>query len=62
MRVASNINTNGQATPTPARYTDSPQQSGQDVNVASMLEDMERLRVQVERVAAAVGVHHRNRQ
>ncbi|KAL3454333.1 hypothetical protein BJX65DRAFT_260355 [Aspergillus insuetus] len=62
MRVASNINTNGQTTPTPARFTDSPQQSGQDVNVASMLDDMERLRVQVERVAAAVGVHHRNRQ
>ncbi|KAL3491527.1 hypothetical protein BJX62DRAFT_204863 [Aspergillus germanicus] len=62
MRVASNINTNGQTTPTPVRLTESPQQSGQDVNVASMLDDMERLRVQVERVAAAVGVHHRNRQ
>ncbi|KAL3471127.1 hypothetical protein BJX99DRAFT_238111 [Aspergillus californicus] len=32
------------------------------VDVADMLNEMERLRVQVERVAAAVGVHHRNRQ
>ncbi|KAJ0418485.1 hypothetical protein BJY00DRAFT_177201 [Aspergillus carlsbadensis] len=62
MRVASNISTNSQTTPTPARLTDSPQQSGREVNVAGMLDDMERLRVQVERVAAAVGVHHRNRQ
>ncbi|KAL4872878.1 hypothetical protein BDV12DRAFT_127352 [Aspergillus spectabilis] len=38
------------------------QRSEQQDDVVSMLDEMERLRVQVERVAAAVGVHHRNRQ
>ncbi|KAL2822969.1 hypothetical protein BJX63DRAFT_375957 [Aspergillus granulosus] len=63
MRAAPSINTNDQTNPAPTRSTDSQrQQQGQDVNITGMLDEMERLRAQVEQVAAAMGVHHRNRQ
>ncbi|KAL3458106.1 hypothetical protein BJX64DRAFT_234036 [Aspergillus heterothallicus] len=62
-RAASSVNTTDQTTSIPTRSADNQQkQLGQDVDVVGMLNEMERLRVQVERVAAAVGVHHRNRQ
>ncbi|KAL5338299.1 hypothetical protein BJX70DRAFT_367226 [Aspergillus crustosus] len=44
------------------RSTDHDRQRSEHDDVAAMLNEMERLRVQVEQVAAAVGVHHRNRQ
>ncbi|KAI9373380.1 hypothetical protein BJX61DRAFT_384024 [Aspergillus egyptiacus] len=44
-----------------SRGTDHDQLRHSQADVADMLDEMERLRVQVERVAAAVGVQHRNR-
>ncbi|KAL4886665.1 hypothetical protein BJY04DRAFT_213423 [Aspergillus karnatakaensis] len=60
IRARSNLDARSRASLRTRRSTETQRLEQEDM--ASMLEDMERLRVQVERVAAAVGVHHRNRQ
>ncbi|OJI96655.1 hypothetical protein ASPVEDRAFT_120784 [Aspergillus versicolor CBS 583.65] len=48
--------------PRTRRYTEHGQQRPGHEEVVDMVNEMERLRGQMERVAAAVGIHHRNRQ
>lgn len=50
------------ASPRARRYAEHGQQRPGHEEVVDMVNEMERLRGQVERVAAAVGIHHRNRQ
>ena len=50
------------ASPRARRYTEHGQQRPGHGEVVDMVNEMERLRGQVERVAAAGGIHHRNRQ
>ncbi|KAL2869201.1 uncharacterized protein BJX67DRAFT_21782 [Aspergillus lucknowensis] len=60
---ASALDSHYQDAPGPRRYPGrQPQPAQHDVNIADLLNEMERLRVQVEQVTAAMGVHHRNRQ
>ncbi|KAL4918367.1 hypothetical protein BDW62DRAFT_210620 [Aspergillus aurantiobrunneus] len=61
MAFPSGVDSHPRASIRPRRYTEHAQQQPGQENVADMLDQMEQLRGQVERVAAAVGVHHRNR-
>ncbi|KAL4925115.1 uncharacterized protein BDV17DRAFT_190743 [Aspergillus undulatus] len=60
--LSSGIDSHSRPTSRSRRFTGRGQQRPAPEDLADMLEEMERLRVQVERVSAAVGVHHRNRQ
>ncbi|KAL4806778.1 hypothetical protein BDV18DRAFT_119841 [Aspergillus unguis] len=61
LALTSSIDSRSRSSLRPRRYSRLGQRPGPE-DVADMLDEMERLRAQVERVAAAVGVHHRNRQ
>ncbi|KAL2827544.1 hypothetical protein BDW59DRAFT_143947 [Aspergillus cavernicola] len=60
--LTSGVDSRPRATLRSRGSTDHEQQRPGQADVADMLDEMERLHVQVERVAAAVGLHHRNRQ
>ncbi|KAL4957287.1 hypothetical protein BDW69DRAFT_156589 [Aspergillus filifer] len=60
--LASGIDSHSRPTLRARRFTEHGSQRPGQEDLADMLEEMERLRVQVERVSAAVGFHHRNRQ
>ncbi|KAL4946795.1 hypothetical protein BDV06DRAFT_181566 [Aspergillus oleicola] len=60
--LASGIDSHSRPSLRSRRFTEHGQHRPGQADLADMLEEMERLRVQVERVSAAVGVHHRNRQ
>ncbi|KAL4960826.1 uncharacterized protein BDV14DRAFT_192684 [Aspergillus stella-maris] len=60
--LASGIDSHSRPTLRARRFTEHGSQRPGQEDLADTLEEMERLRVQVERVSAAVGVHHRNRQ
>ncbi|KAL4779534.1 hypothetical protein BJX76DRAFT_76135 [Aspergillus varians] len=62
MALPTEIDTHSRASIRSRRHTEHGQQQFGSENVADMLGEMERLRGQVDRVAAAVAVHHRNRK